>query len=250
MPPFYMSYNRQKQLSSEPSLPMKRIFSVMMLLSCFLTMRAQIGDVVLYQGFYAAWLDEGWGVSDEDWVAWFLSNTQNAGGKPREIQMNLNYNFEGTTRIYTPKLNLSKYDILQVHFSQCIETTRGNEQGCIGIAVSDDGESWESVWEDTIRIASFQREMLVNIDMDEWSSRNKHFSLYYSGSGEFLNNWYIDNIIVYASKKEELKKQQKQAKRKKLFGRKNKSSEFSDLDKMKRSRSRYARIVGGGKRRW
>ena len=48
---------------------------------------AQQGDVMLCEGFYTPWLEEGWDAKGDDWVVWYVSNTTFAGGKSHEMQI-------------------------------------------------------------------------------------------------------------------------------------------------------------------
>ena len=81
---------------------MKRFLTFIVLILFALSLKAQQGDVVLCEGFFNPWLEEGWDVKGDNWAVWYLSNTSNAGGKPREVQMYPDFNFVGTTRLVTP----------------------------------------------------------------------------------------------------------------------------------------------------
>ena len=61
-----------------------RLFAI---LALFLVspMLAQQGDVVLCEGFFNPWLEEGWDVKGDNWAVWYISNTSYAGGKAREM---------------------------------------------------------------------------------------------------------------------------------------------------------------------
>lgn len=163
--------------------------------------RAQQGDVVLCEGFYNPWLEEGWDVKGDNWAVWYISNTAFAGGKAREMQMTPDYNFLGTTRLITPIIELGKYDFINFQFNHCLETTMGELDAQIGIGISEDGESWQSIWEDTLVGSIAQSQYLLTFDMEEWPSKSQYFCLYYSGDGHYVNAWYIDNVIIFASKK-------------------------------------------------
>lgn len=218
---------------------------------------AQQGDVVLCEGFYAPWLEEGWDAKGDDWAVWYISNTAFAGGKPREMQMYPDFNFEGTTRLVTPIVELGKYDFINFQFNHCLEATQGELDVQIGIGISENGEDWESIWEDTVRGSIAQSQYLLTFDMEEWPSKSPQFCLYFTGHGAYVTNWYIDNIIVYASKK-------------------NKYGDIDDADEggfvaslshilnlkgpdagsvtkfstIRRSRNRYARVVEGRQKKW
>ena len=90
-----------------------------------LPLYAQQGDVVLCEGFFNPWLEEGWDAKGDDWVVWYISNTTFAGCKPNEMQMYPDINFEGTTRLVTPIVELGKYDFINFQFNHALEATQG-----------------------------------------------------------------------------------------------------------------------------
>ena len=173
------------------------LFAIVFTLSLF----AQQGDVVLCEGFFNPWLEEGWDVKGDNWAVWYLSNTSYAGGKSHELQMYPDFNFVGTTRLVTPAVDLEKYDFINFQFNHCFEATQGPLNAQIGIGISQDGEHWESIWEDTLTGSVAQSQYLLTFDMEEWSTKSPQFCLYFSGEGSYVNSWYLDNVIVFASKK-------------------------------------------------
>lgn len=180
---------------------MKSRLLIFLALFAFVPLFAQRGDVVLCEGFFNPWLEEGWDVKGDNWAVWYISNTVNAGGKAREMQMSPDYNFVGTTRLVSPLVELEKYDFINFQFNHCLEATAGNLNVQIGIGISQDGESWESIWEDTITGSIFQSQYLLTFDMEEWPSKSEYFCLYYTGEGAYVNSWFVDNVIIFASKK-------------------------------------------------
>ena len=60
------------------------MLSILLLIGLAIPLTAQRGDVVLCEGFYSPWLNEGWDVGGDDWVVWYISNTANAGNKAHE----------------------------------------------------------------------------------------------------------------------------------------------------------------------
>ena len=166
---------------------MKRLLTFLLLVLTALPLVAQQGDIVLCEGFFNPWLDEGWDVRGDNWAVWYLSNTTYAGGKSRELQMYPDYNFEGTTRLVTPIVELNKYDFINFQFNHCFEATQGDLNAQIGIGISQDGELWESIWEDTVTGSIAQSQYLLTFDMEEWPSKTPQFCLYYTGQGTYVS---------------------------------------------------------------
>lgn len=181
---------------------MNRLFPFLFLVLFALPGRSQTGDVVLCEGFYSPWLDEGWDVSGDGWVVWYLSNSANAGNKAHEMQMVPDYNFNGTTMLTSPMVELDRYDYIMVQFNHCIEAYDNTHQGVIGIGISSDNEHWESIWTDTVTQSILQSKYLLTFDLSPWNSKNNHFCFFYSGDGSCVKNWYLDNIIIFADKKD------------------------------------------------
>lgn len=165
-------------------------------------MMAQTGDVVLCEGFYSPWLDEGWNVGGDDWVVWYISNTANAGNKAHEMQMYPDYNFNGTTMLTSPLVKLDQYDYIMVQFNHSVEVYDTSHTGVIGIGISQDNENWESIWTDTITQSILQSKYLLTFDMEPWGNKSNYFCFFYSGDGSCVKNWFLDNIIIFADKKD------------------------------------------------
>ncbi len=217
---------------------------------------AQQGDIVLCEGFFNPWLEEGWDVKGDDWAVWYISNTTNAGGKSREAQMYPDFNFAGTTRLVTPVVALDKYDFINFQFNHCLEATQGTLNAQIGIGISENGESWESIWEDTVTGSIAQSQYLLTFDMEEWPSKSPQLCLYFSGEGAYVNSWYIDNIIVFASKKNKYGKIDDSdengfvAARSHILSLKGpKAGTVTQFSTMKKSKNKYAKIVEGRSRK-
>lgn len=233
---------------------MKKRLLTLLAIVFTLPLFAQRGDIVLCEGFFNPWLEEGWDVKGDDWVVWYFSNTSFAGAKPREMQMYPDVNFEGTTRLVTPIVELDKYDIINFQFNHCLEATQGEIDARIGIGISPDGENWESIWEDTLVGNVTQSQYLLTFDMEEWTTKEPQFCLYFSGKGSYVSSWYIDNVIVYASKKNKYgdidDSDQNGFVASRSHVRNLKAGTVTHFSKMKKSKGRYARVVEGRKKRW
>ena len=235
---------------------MKRLSSLILLMALALPLAAQQGDVVLCEGFFSPWLEEGWEVKGDDWVVWYISNTSFAGCKAREMQMAPDYNFVGTTRLVTPIVELGKYDFINFQFNHSLETTQGDLNVLIGIGISDNGDSWESIWEDTVTGSIAQSQYLLTFDLEEWSTKAPQFCLYFSGTGAYVNSWYIDNVIIFASKKNKYGKIDDTDENGFVATRSHirtlkgpKAGTVTQFSTMKKSKNKYAKVVEGRNRK-
>ena len=236
---------------------MKRRLLTFFMLVFSLQAFAQQGDIVLCEGFFNPWLEEGWDARGDDWVVWYISNTTFAGCKPREMQMYPDFNFAGTTRLITPIVELGKYDFINFQFNHCLEASQGDFNAQIGIGISQDGENWESIWEDTIRGSIVQSQYLLTFDMEEWPTKAPQFCLYFKGEGAYVSSWYIDNVIIFASKKnkyggiDDSDENGFIAARSHILSLKGPSAgTVTQFSKIGKSRNRYARVVEGRQKRW
>ena len=189
---------------------------------------AQQGDVVLCEGFFSPWLEEGWDAKGDDWVVWYISNTTFAGCKPNEMQMYPDINFEGTTRLVTPIVELGKYDFINFQFNHALEATQGEINAQIGIGISQNGPSKEP-----------------------------QFCLYFTGRGACITSWYIDNVIIYASKKNKYGGMDDTDENGFIASRSSvttlrgpSAGTVTSFSKMRRSSNRYARVVEGRQKKW
>ncbi len=235
---------------------MKRLISLIILVFFVLSLKAQQGDVVLCEGFFNPWLEEGWDAKGDNWVVWYISNTSFAGGKAREIQMYPDPNFIGTTRLVTPVVELGKYDFINFQFNHCFEATNGELNAQIGIGISQDGETWESIWEDTLLGSIVQSQYLLTFDMEEWPTKAPQFCLYFTGEGSYVNSWYIDNVIIFASKKNKYGKIDDTdengfvAARSHILNLKGPSAgSVTQFSTMRKSKNKFAKVVEGRKGR-
>ena len=126
----------------------------------------------------------------------------------------------------------------------------------IGIGISQDGETWESIWEDTLTGSIAQSQYLLTFDMEDWPGKAPQFCLYFSGEGAYVNSWYIDNMIIFASKKNKYGKIDDTdengfvAARSHILSLKGpKAGTVTQFTSMKKSKNKYAKIVEGRKGR-
>ena len=236
---------------------MKHRFLTFLMMVFTLPLFAQQGDVVLCEGFFNPWLEEGWEAKGDNWAVWYISNTAYAGGKAREMQMYPDFNFNGTTRLVTPIVELEKYDFINFQFNHCLEATQGEIDAQIGIGISQNGEDWESIWEDTVTGSIAQSQYLLTFDMEEWPSKAPQFCLYFTGNGTHVTSWYVDNVIVFAAKKNKYGKIDDTdesgfvASRSHILSLKGpKAGTVTPFSTIRQSRNRYARVVEGRQKKW
>lgn len=213
---------------------------------------AQRGDVVLCEGFYSPWLDNGWNVGGDEWVVWYLSNTSNAGSKAHEVQMVPDYNFNGTAMLTSPFVELEKYDYIMLQFNHCLETYDVGRTGVIGIGISNDSVHWESIWSDTVSQNILQSQYLLTFDMEPWNTKSNYFCFYYTGDGSCVKNWFLDSIIIFADKKDKYGRIPDDRDETGFIASKSYSSRLGGraknmFSRQRRSRNKFSKIVYGNR---
>ena len=173
------------------------------------------------------------------------------------MQMYPDINFEGTTRLVTPIVELEKYDFINFQFNHALDATQGEINAQIGIGISQNGEDWESIWEDTLVGSIAQSQYLLTFDMEEWTTKSPQFCLYFTGHGAYVTSWYIDNVIIYASKKnkyggmDDTDENGFVAARSSITTLKGPSAgSVTRFSKLRRSSNRYARVVECRQKKW
>lgn len=233
---------------------MNRLFLILLLVLFAVPIEAQTGDVVLCQGFYSPWLEEGWEVVGDEWVVWYFANTSNAGSKAHEMQMVPDYNFNGTTMLASPMVVLDEYDYIMIQFKQSLEAYDTKHPGFIGIGISSDNEHWESIWSDSISESILQTQCLLTFDMESWSQKSNYFCFYYDGDGSCVRNWFLDDIIIFADKKDKYGRMEPSdengfvAALSKITSLVNRGDTYKFATLKRSKRNKYSKIVNGN--RW
>ena len=90
-----------------------------------------------------------------------------------------------------------------------------------------------------------------------WPSKSPQFCLYFSGTGANVNSWFIDNVIIYAAKKnkygniEDVDEGGFVASRSHILSLKGPNAgSVTKFSTLRRSRNRYARVVEARQKRW
>lgn len=68
---------------------------------------AQNRAIILQESFNGSSLPSGWSTADLGTGNWSISSSQNAGGTPKEVKFTWSPQFNGTSRLVTPALDLS-----------------------------------------------------------------------------------------------------------------------------------------------
>ncbi len=178
---------------------MKKVLLLTIALLLSTVMFAQNRGVLLKETFDGADIPEGWYVDDHA-ANWSISTSAKSGGLPNEICMNWAPEFNGTSRLIMPALDLTGVSEVMVSFKHYHDNYIG--ENTIGIATSSDGgTTWNTGWQQTyIEIAAFNENHTISTP--DMGNNNVLMCIYFTGNSYLVNNWYFDDIEVF--KQEEL----------------------------------------------
>ena len=155
---------------------------------------AQNRAVLLQESFDGSSLPAGWSISSNQ-SNWTVSATNNAGGQANEMKLDWSPQFNGTTRLVSPAVDLTGISSVVFSFKHALDNYSGTNT--IGVATSSDGgTTWNEAWSQGFNTnASWEESVEVNTaDMGQASVQ---FCIFFSGSSYNINDWYFDDIMVF-----------------------------------------------------
>lgn len=155
---------------------------------------AQTRATLISEHFDGLSMPAGWQVIGQT-SNWSVSATQNAGGQANEMKLDWSPQFNGTTRLVTPAVDLTGVNSVVICFKHALDNYQGSNT--IGIATSSDGgTTWHEGW--THNYASSGSWMVTqDITTADMGSSNVMFCIYFSGNSYNINDWYFDDIEVF-----------------------------------------------------
>lgn len=162
---------------------------------------AQNRAVILEESFNGSSIPSGWSPAGLGTGNWSISSSQNAGGTPKELKLSWSPQFNGTSRIVTPALDLSGVSRLAITFKHALDNYTGGHT--LGVATSsDNGETWNVGWSQTYNSNSAWQ-VLQEISTADIGNENVKFCIFYTGNSYNMNNWYFDDIQIFALEEED-----------------------------------------------
>jgi len=153
------------------------------------------GQTFLVQNFDGSTLPAGWTILNNP-SNWKISNSANAGGSPRELQLNYNPSFNAKSRVMSPVIDLTGVTDLVIEFLQYLDNYSGSH--IIGIeTTSNGGTTWNPAFQKTF--SSTQGSKITEvISTPDVGSSTFQFCLFYQGNSYNINDWYFDNFKLFA----------------------------------------------------
>ncbi len=165
----------------------KIIYTIALLVS----VQFAIGQIVLTEDFSASQMPpQGWSIEGNN--NWRISNTANAGGDAPEGKLTWTPQFNGTTRLVSPELDLGGASKALLRFKHMID--HYSSTYTIGISTRSDNGPWNNAYTQTVSSNIPAQEILILIENDDIGSSTFQFSLFFTGSSFNLNDWYFDDF--------------------------------------------------------
>ena len=149
----------------------------------------------LVEHFDSPVLPDGWYI-DNQGDNWSVSSTHYAGGTANEMQLTWDPQFNGVSRLVSPPIDLTGLSSVGFSFKHALDNYSGTNT--IGIATSsDNGTTWHDAWSQGYDTSSswLVNEVISTTDMGYSSVR---FCIYFSGNSYNINDWYFDDIQIFA----------------------------------------------------
>ncbi len=168
------------------------IAAILMSVSVF----AQTRATFISEHFDGTSAPAGWSVMGSGTSNWGISATQNAGGEANELVLVWSPQFNGTSRMVMPAVDLTGVSSVVVSFKHALDNYSGSHT--LGIATSSDGgATWNDAWSQSYGSSSSWA-VTQNISTADMGNSNVQFCLYYTGNSYNINNWYFDDIEIFS----------------------------------------------------
>lgn len=166
-------------------------FVILMSISVF----AQTKSTFILERFNGTSLPEGWQAMGLGTGNWSVSATSNAGGAANELMLNWTPQFNGTSRMMMPTVDLTGVTSVVVKFKHALDNYSGGHT--LGIATSsDNGATWHVGWQQTYS-ANNSWNVSQTITTEDMGNSAVRFCLFYTGNSYNINYWYFDDIEIF-----------------------------------------------------
>ena len=149
--------------------------------------------VYLSESFDDTFLPDGWQVTGSETGYYWVSETNNAGGEPNEMEFYCN--LDHVWRLVTTPVDLSGMESVNFAFKLCYQRSMGAGL-TIGIATSSGGQ-WHEAWSHFYN-SSDTFEVNETISTEDFGNANVKFCIFFSNA-ESINpsSVFVDDIMVF-----------------------------------------------------
>ena len=181
---------------------MKKLVSLLFVLLIATAAIAQNRAMLLEEHFNGTAMPQGWTIDGMGTSNWHLSATDNAGGEANEMWLYYNPQFNGTSRLVTPALDLTGVNNVVFTFKHYLDNYQGSH--ILGIATSsDDGQTWNTGWQQNYA-SDGNYLVLQTIETPDMGKDNVKFCIFYTGNSYNIDNWFFDDIQIFTLENKDL----------------------------------------------
>ena len=175
---------------------MKKTLLFMAAVLISVSLFAQTRASFISEHFDGSSTPDGWQVQGAGTSNWGISATQNAGGEANELVLVWSPQFNGTSRVVMPAVDLTGVSSVVVSFKHALDNYSGGHT--IGVATSSDGgTTWNVGWQQSYSTSNVWS-VTENITTADMGNSNVQFCLFYTGNSYNINNWYFDDIEIFS----------------------------------------------------
>jgi len=173
-------------------------FALLLSVSVF----AQKRQTIISEHFDGSSMPSGWQIMGSGSTNWSVSGSQNAGGIANEMLLTWNPQFNGTSRLCTPAVDLTGISTVVVKFRHCLDNYNGSHPLSIATS-SDNGSTWNQGWSQNYG-SSNVFEVTANVSTSDMGNSNVMFAICFTGNSYNINNWYFDDVEIFSQEQLDL----------------------------------------------
>lgn len=175
---------------------MKKSLLLTLALLLSVSVFAQTRLTFINEHFNGSTMPSGWTIKESGLQNWSISATENAGGSANELDFYYNPSFNGTSRLCTPAVDLTGVSSVVVSFKHALDNYSGSHKLAICTS-SDGGTTWNEGWYQNYN-SSDSWEVCQNIETPDMGQSSVMFCIAYTGNSYNINDWYFDDIEIFA----------------------------------------------------
>lgn len=156
---------------------------------------AQNRATIFQESFNGSSLPSGWSIQGSGTTNWHIASTNNAGGSPNEVLMYWDPQFNGTSRLVTPPMDMTGISSVVFSFKHALNNYSGGHT--LGVATTSDGGTTWNVGHQQTYSASNSWEVMWEIATPDMGQNNVQFCIFYTGNSYNMNYWYFDDIWIF-----------------------------------------------------
>jgi hypothetical protein len=160
------------------------------------SMFAQTRTTFISERFDGSSMPAGWQVVGSGTTNWSISGSNTAGGQANELKLHWEPQFNGTSRMVMPAVDLTDVSSVVVNFKHALDNYSGSHT--IGIATSSDGgATWNVGWQQNYS-SSNSWSITQDITTADMGNSSVQFCLFYTGNSYNINDWFFDDIEIFS----------------------------------------------------